>query len=920
VSARPPRLSRRVLEWAGPRLGVPELADDAAALFAVKSRQQGEARARRWYRRQAVATFSPLLRAAAAGAARLGGTRVSLLDFRLGARMLAKYPGLAVMSVTAIAFAVAVGAVTFEAARDIMFPKLPLPDGDRIVRLYERDAATGDRAGLRPADLVQLRDGTRTLVEVGAWRPVERNLWLGEGTVLPVRGVAVTAAAFELAGRPPLLGRPLLPSDEAVGAQPVVVLSHRLWQTRFGGDEAIVGQSLRLHDVQTAVVGVLSPDHVFPEPAELYLPLPVGALAAAGATGPAVTGFGVLARGVTLEQAAAELVALGSAAAATAPGISIEQAAPELAPLHATTGLASPGLPAASRAATSAASREHRRIVVAPFAEPAITTSGVLTSVAFAITALFLVMLMLVVCANVALLLFARAATREGELAVRTALGASRGRIVGQLFVEALVLAGVATVIGLIVAAATLRFGVALANVSPANALPFWIDDTLSAGTVLWAVLLGFGGAAIAGVIPAIQVTGRSSGVTLQRQGGRSAGLHMGGLWSAIVVTQVALTVILLPIVLAMGTFYLKVRNAERGVAAEQYLSARVEVESPEGLAALRQLEQRLLAEPWVRGVAVAGGTWPAFRRTWPLHVESITPPDEPAHSQHFAVSPDFLEVMGARVLAGRSLNDGSPPGVAVVVDETFVREVLGGRNALGRRIGIGGVEATDDPDSPVPLYEIVGVVSDLGLNPFADLPTRAVMYHPLDASADAALALSILVAGDPASFTQRLKVLALQQENLRVHDVTSLDRRMAQPAAEYCAWFGILMTAGALALLLTLAGIYAVMAFTVARRTREIGVRVALGAPRRQVAREIFGRAVRQVVWGVAAGGLVIPAFLLFMTRAINPSPPFPPLQTGAVLLLYLAAVLGICLLACVVPLRRALRVHPTVALSANV
>jgi putative ABC transport system permease protein len=194
-------------------------------------------------------------------------------------------------------------------------------------------------------------------------------------------------------------------------------------------------------------------------------------------------------------------------------------------------------------------------------------------------------------------------------------------------------------------------------------------------------------------------------------------------------------------------------------------------------------------------------------------------------------------------------------------------------------------------------------------------------MYHPLATSGAASLALTVRVAGgDPVSFTQRLRVLALQHEGLRVHDVRSLERRMAQPAAEYGSWFGVLLAAGALALLLTLAGIYAVMSFTVARRTREIGIRAALGAAPAQVARSIFGRAVRQVAYGVAAGGITIPAFLLLMTRAVHPAPTFPPFQTGAVLLLYLAVVLCICLLACVVPLRRALRVQPTVALAANV
>lgn len=883
MSARPPLLSRRILEWAGPRLGAPELADDAADIFAAKSRQGGSVEARRWYRRQAAATLPLLLSAGASRVARLGQARVSVIDFRLGVRMLVKHPGLTVMSVTAMAFAVAVGAVTFESARDIMFPRLPVPDGDRVVRLYDRDALTGDRAGLRPAELVHLRDNARALAMIGAWRPVERNLWLGEGAVVPVRGGELTASAFEVAGLPPALGRPLLPSDEAAGAAPVVVLSHQLWQAHFNGAPLVIGRTVRLNDVPTTVVGVLAPSHVFPEPVEFYLPFPLDVLATAG-TGPAVMGFGMLAPGATITEAATELEAMRESLIAASP-----------------------------------VDREHRTLVLAPFAEPAVTTSGVLTNVAFAITALFLLMLMVVVCANVALLLFARAASREGEMAVRGALGASRGRIVGQLFVEALVLAGVATLVGLLAGAAALRFGVGLANAAPGNALPFWVEDTFSTGTVLWAILLGLAGAVVAGIAPALQVTGRSPGTRLHQHAGRSSGLHMGGLWSGIVVTQVALTVILLPVVLAMGNFYWKVRSAEPGVAAAQFLSTRVDVDAPAGEASLQQFMQRLETEPWLQGATLSDVVWPAFRRAWPLHVEGDTPDAQPAHSQHLAVSAGFFDVMGARMVAGRGLQAADAGHNRVMVDETFVREVLGGRNAVGRQVRIGGIHATEDPDATQPLFEIVGVVSDLGLNPFADLPTRAVMYHPLTTTGAQSLALNVRVTGDPATFAQRLRVLALQHEHLRVHDVRTLDRRMAQPAAEYGAWFGIMLAAGALALLLTLAGIYAVMSFTVARRTREIGLRVALGAAPRQVAQSIFGRSVRQVAYGVAAGGITIPAFLLLMTRVINPAPSFPPLLTGAVLLGYLAAVMGICLLACVAPLRRALRVQPTEAMSAN-
>lgn len=204
-------------------------------------------------------------------------------------------------------------------------------------------------------------------------------------------------------------------------------------------------------------------------------------------------------------------------------------------------------------------------------------------------------------------------------------------------------------------------------------------------------------------------------------------------------------------------------------------------------------------------------------------------------------------------------------------------------------------------------------------MNPYADLPHQGVIYHPLSAAGATRLALFVRVAGEPAIHAPTLRSLALQVDpSFRIQEPRPLATLMERPVIEYGAWFRIFACAAAIAFLLTLAGIYAVMAFTVTRRTREIGVRVALGASQRQVAAAIFGRAATQVGFGVLAGSSVIPVYMLVISRLVQPGPTWPPLpQTAALIVAYMACMMGVCLLACLVPFGRALRVQPSVALA---
>jgi hypothetical protein len=411
---------------------------------------------------------------ASRGLRRIDQLRFSWLDFKLGLRMLVKYPGLTIVGGVAVAFAISGGAATFEFIGQLVNPRLPLPDGQRVVALRNWNLETNWPDARSLHDFTAWRTELRTVREIGAAQILERNLSVDNGPGEPAEVAEISASAFPLTRVPPLLGRTLIESDEQAGAPLVAVIGYNLWQSRFAGDPKVVGRTVRVGRAQATVVGVMPEGFGFPVAQELWLPLRLNVLEHERGQGPALQVFGRLAPGATLEEAQVELAALGRRAATDFPETH-EHLRPQVL-LHA------------------------KRWLMFSTAE----TLGVLSF------NLFGVFLLVLICANVALLMFARAATRESEIIVRSALGASRGRITMQLFAEALVLFGVATAVGLAAARFGLGWALNVAEIemnSDGGHLPFWITDGLSSTTLLYALLLALLGAALAGVVPALKIT-----------------------------------------------------------------------------------------------------------------------------------------------------------------------------------------------------------------------------------------------------------------------------------------------------------------------------------------------------------------------------------------------------------------------------
>ena len=842
--------------------------------------------------------------------------RMSWLDVKLGYRMLARYPGLTLVGGLAMAFAIWVGAGTFEMVTQLVRPTIPLAAGDRIVGIRTWDVSTSRAEMQVQHDVLAWREAATSLTDVGAFRTLERNLFVGPAGGEPVEVAEVSASAFRVARVPALLGRTLAESDESPGAPAVVVIGHDVWTRRFGADPQVVGRTVRLGRSTATVVGVMPARFAFPIAQSLWMPLRLSAHEPRR-QGPRVQVFARLADGATLDQAQAELTALGRRASA------------EFRDTH-----------------------EHLRPSVIPYARSIVDLSGWALIAAAAVN-LPVLLLLLLVCANVALLMFARAATREGELVVRTALGAGRKRIVAQLFAEALVLGGLAATAGLVAAGFGLRWAMRVIEAEFLNGkrLPFWFHDGLSPTTVLYAALLTLLGAAVAGVVPALKVT-RGIGGRLKQASAGGGGLKFGGVWTAVIVAQVAVTVAFPVVTYFVRHDAVKLRAVSIGVPPQQYLTLRLEMdrEAPDAAAdtsraafvarfrrSYEELERRLAAEPGVAAIAFADRLPRMYHPHRIVDVdEGGAAPINPEWPNGYRVSsasvaPGYFEAFEAPVVTGRAFTaadhdvergapgDSTARGGPVVVNQSFVELVLGGRNPVGRRVRYTHMEDRSPRKlaEPGPWYEIVGVVRDLAMSigdgKTAD-PKRAGIYHPVAAGAVYPANVGVRLRGDAATFGPRVRALAAGVDpTLRLYDLRPLADVNQAELQFLTFWFRILLGVSAVALTLSLAGIYAVMSFTVARRTREIGIRVALGAAPWRVILAILRRPLTQVAVGIGVGATVVAAMLVGASGAAL------SLAQAAALTGYAAVMLAVCLLACIVPTRRALRVQPTEALRAD-
>jgi putative ABC transport system permease protein len=867
-------------------------------------------------RRRALATFGGVTQHKETlrdgrGLAWLGGFS---LDMKLGARMLRKYPGLTLVGGLAMAFAIWVGAVIFQVMGVFVHPSLPLPDGDRIVQVGNWNTEEGEVDSRAVHDFLRWRGALRSITDLGAYRDVARNLITSDGEARAVIGAEVTATAFRVASTAPLLGRVITPVDEQPSAPPVVVIGYDLWRTRFASDPGVIGRRVKFGEADATVVGVMPKGFAFPVAHELWTQLRPDLLDRTPGGGPGITIFGKLAADHSLEDARAEMATIGQRAAA------------EFAATH-----------------------KFLQARVGPYAE-GLSGTSVNNLAIFGSIYFFALLLLVLVCSNVALLLFARAATREGEIIVRSALGANRSRIVMQLFAEALVLGGMAAVVGLAAADYALRTWAVQFVKANLTELPFWYNLGLSPATVAYALMLTLLSAVIAGVLPGLKIT-RGLGARLKQGTAGGGGIQFGGIWTVVIVAQVAVTVAFPSIIFIEQRELRRIEAFDVGFAAGQYLGLRIDMDDPvlapgtdtaAAQAAQREryrssileLRRRVAAEPGVEGVTFVDRLPRMFHREGFVEVDGAgvqvrnrltkTVGDVNLHEVSFArIHPSYFSVLKAPVLSGRAFDDsdvGSDSRV-VIVDQAFVDQLLEGRNAVGRRMRFVEVPKRDGaPEEP--WLEIVGVVKDLGMTFVAHQHRAAGVYIPAQL-AYGPFHMAVHAPRDPLAVGVRVREIAAGVDPmLRLSGLQRVDQVAEGMLWIVRMWLSVSVLLAAIAVLLSLAGIYAVLSFTVARRTREIGVRVALGASRTGLVAAIFRRPLTHVTVGVAAGATLIVFLAFLMSKGDGGMADVLggfSLSNVLMLLSYVTFMLGVCLLACVVPTYRALRVEPTEALRAE-
>jgi putative ABC transport system permease protein len=832
-------------------------------------------------------------------------TFMNWLDFKLGGRMLVKYPGLTVVGGFAMAFAIWVGIVIFQLASLMFYPSLPLTNGDRIVALNLQDVSNSQEEPKALYDFMSWRESVRTVDSLGAYRDLSRNLILADGDSRPVVAAEMSWSGFAIADGQPLMGRVLTAADEHPSAPPVAVIGHELWRTRFGSDPNVLGRRVQLGNDDTTIVGVMREGFAFPISHELWLPLKTATLEQAPRSGPAISIFGMLADGQSIETAQAELTMLGRRAAAAQP-----------------------------------ATHQHLEPRVTAYAGG---MEGSDARFMFLIYS-FIGMLVVLICGNVGLLLFARAASRESDLTVRTALGASRGRIVSQLFSEALVLGGLAAVVGLASADLFLRNWGMMFLEHNLGRLPFWIDLSLSPATVAAAVVITVLAATVAGVMPALKIT-RGMGDRLKQTTAGSGGLRFGGVWTAVIVAQVAVTVVFPAVVWFENLQLVRMQDFNPGFAAEQFLAVQLERDAAVGSAAsieaaaaerdartavtLGELRSRIAAQPGVTGVTfvqtLPGTGYPDRRIEMGYDAAEIAArgadaPELYRWASVAQIDTAYFNVVDAPILAGRGFNaaDAEPTARVAIVDQSFVDHVLQGRNPIGQQVRF---VRRDDPAGATGWYDVVGLVGKLDLGaPYLKGPFPGI-YLPGTPERFEAVNLMIRVrGGDPMTVAPQVRSIAAAVDpSMRLVTVQRVNEINDGMLWVIRLWLRVTTAMSSVALLLSLAGLYSVMAFTVARRTREIGVRVALGGSRQRILAAIFRRPLIQMGLGVLAGIAVIVAGTIMYPHTLMPGADQMggmSLTTAAMQAGYAALMFGVCMLACVVPTRRALAVEPTVAL----
>ncbi len=816
-----------------------------------------------------------------------------LTDFRYALRMLAKSPAFTLIAIFALALGIGANTAIFSVIHAVLLRPLPYPDADRLVVLRET-TATFPFGSVSYPNYMDWRAGQRTLTDLALVRREPFNLSLPGGANGPqrVNGARVTANFGSILGVRPVLGRDLAEADDTIGAAPVIVLGEELWRARFGGSPKVLGQVVIVDGVGREIVGVLPQAVKYPRLAQVFVPL--GDLrkeptVAERGNHPGFSGLGRVRAEVSLAQVRADLDTIAVALERQYPKTNSGRRIDVVTLLQASVG----------------EYRKSLRLIEAAVA-----------------------CVLLIACANVANLQLARAVARAKELAIRTALGASRWRLARQLLAESTLLALFGGAAGVLLAIWSLDGIIAL---SPGR-VPRFRETQIDGVVLLFTAAMALGAGMLAGIWPAWRISRTASlAIVLHEAGtrGGSGGAARQRARSFLVIAQVALAVVLLAGAgLTLKSFW-RAQSAPLHFDPHNVLTTSLALPQArfDSEAKIRQFYERLLervrALPGVEAAAV-GVNIPFDENEWDSNFHIVgTPKPEPGQepsAEINIISPDYFRVLKMPILRGRNFGpEETPDGPrTVIIDETFAQRYFPGRDPIGQQLDDNQRPPSQNPEETVPPLTIVGVVPRTRNEAPGEENVEALnfvhLYLPASQNPNESNVLLVRVAGgDPHALLPaiRREVQALDPQQ-PIGNVATMEENIANSLATRRLTMTLLASFAGLALLLASVGLYGVMALSVTQRTRELGIRLALGAARGDVFRLVLGQGAVLITIGLAlglAGALATGRALASVLYGV-----------GAVDLLALAtamvALSAVAFLACFFPARRATRVDPMVAL----
>jgi predicted permease len=800
-------------------------------------------------------------------------------DLRYGARMLIRDPGFTLIAVITLALGIGANTAIFTIVNAVLLRPLPFPEPERVMRLGPQ--WPNSFLGASQPKFNFWREHNQSFEAMAATQGVGSGVNLAGGDEAEyVSGIRVSVDFFRVIGVPPALGRVFTQEEDSPNGEPVVILSDGLWRRRFGADEKIVGRAVLLNSREHIVVGVMPPGFKYTSPADLFVPLRTNP--ASRDEGHNYTILGRLKPGATQAQAHADMQLVFARFKAEYPNM-------------------------LWRNETGIRVQEHLESLTADVRPMLLILLGAVSFV------------LLIACANVANLQLSRAATRQKEMAIRVALGAGGGRITRQLLTEGMLLALLGGVAGLLLAVWGLDL---LISILPEGQIPrakeSGIDVRVLAFTLGTAMVSGL----LFALAPALSARRVDTNHALKESAGKGTdGAGRGRLRSIFVIAEVALSLVLLTGAALLIRTFLNLRQVDAGFDPSQVLTFQVAPNGPRFDTTAKHADffrlalERMKSLPGVEAAAVTSNL--PLSAWLNLGVEIAGRPETSSSTEYRIVTPEFFRVMKMKLKQGRDFSEADKAGTegVVIVNEAYARRFFKNDSPLGQHLI---VERRVEGSAPL---RIIGVVSDakqFGLNSSAP----STVYVLLDQVPDRLLQIArqfvtmkfaIRTTGDPLSLSAAARSEMLRLDaSLPVTNVRSMEEIVAGSLASNRLNMTLLGLFGAIGLILAAVGVYGVMAYAVAQRTHEIGIRMALGAQRRDVLKLVVGQGMLLAVIGVAIGLGLAYGLTRFLVNFLFGVSATDPATFGMIVLL----LVGVALMACYLPARRAMKVDPMVAL----